>query len=579
MIKNHLWFGDNLTVLREQIQSESVDLVYLDPPFNSNATYNILYKTPVGGDAQVKAFEDTWSWEDGASKALDDLSREDITTFNMLRALQSFLGRSDMMAYLAMMAVRLVELRRVLKSGGSIYLHCDPTACHYLKILMDAVFKGEGFINHISWKRSHAHSDGRQGAKHFGRNSDTLLFYSRSSDRVFNVQYTPYSEEYKDRDYRRVEEDGRRYRLDNIQGPGGAEKGNPSYELMGVTRYWRYSKAKMAALVDEGRIVQTRPGAVPQIKRYLDEMPGVPLQEIWTDIPIISNRSKEALGYPTQKPLALLERIIAASTNQGDVILDPFCGCGTAIHAAEKLNRIWIGIDITYLAIQVIEDRFKTWLPAASYKLNGIPADEMSARKLAAHDPYTFQQWAVGKVGGQSRGKGADGGIDGEIVFQTGTQTYGRGLVSVKAGRHVGPEMIRSLCAVVQREQADIGIFVCMDEPTRDMKSEAHGFGRITLPGGDRPRVQIVTAADLISGPNLGILTALNIVAAAQAARSVARKQPQRRPSADELRRQPELPPMPISGGKISRGQPSLPLEDPLLSHPQPGQGRRRKRN
>ncbi|MDX8495319.1 DNA methyltransferase [Mesorhizobium sp. VK22B] len=274
-----------------------------------------------------------------------------------------------------------------------------------------------------------------------------------------------------------------------------------------------------------------------------------------------------------------MERIISTSSDRGDVVLDPFCGCGTAIHAAEKLGRSWIGIDITYLAIQVIEDRFKTWLPAASYKLNGIPADEMSARKLAAHDPYTFQQWAVGRVGGQSRGKGADGGIDGEIVFQTGSQSYGRGLVSVKAGRHVGPDMIRSLCAVVQREQADIGIFVCVDEPTKDMKSEAHGFGRINLPGGDRPRIQIVTAADLIRGPNLGILTALNIVASAQAARAVARKQPAKRPSPDDLRRQPELPPMPIAGGKTSKVQPSLPLGEPLLSHPQPGRRHRAKRS
>ena len=263
---NKLYFGDNLAVLR-RIDSSSVDLVYLDPPFNSKETYNVLYKSPIGGDAQERAFDDTWSWEDGAAKALATLSVEDVDTFNVLQSLQRFLGTSDIMAYLAMMAVRLVELKRVLKPDGSMYLHCDPTACHYLKVLLDAVFGGAGFVNHITWKRSHAHSDGAQGSKHFGRNSDTILFYARSANRIWNVQHTPYSQEYVDRDYRRVDEDGRRYRLDNIQGPGGAAKGNPFYEVMGVSRHWRYSQVKMAELIAEGRIIQTRPGAVPQLKR------------------------------------------------------------------------------------------------------------------------------------------------------------------------------------------------------------------------------------------------------------------------------------------------------------------------
>ena len=572
-----LFFGDNLDILKRHVADESVDLVYLDPPFNSNATYNILYRTPVGADAQVKAFVDTWSWEDGAEKALDDLSRADLTTFNMLVSLQKFLGRSDLMAYLAMMAVRLVELRRVLKPNGSIYLHCDPTAGHYLKVVMDAVFRGEGFVNHITWKRSHAHSDGKQGSKHYGRNSDSILFYARSSNRVFNPQYSPYSEEYVERDYRRVDGDGRKYRLDNIQGPGGAAKGNPFYEVMGVCRYWRYSETKMADLVREGRIIQTRPGAVPQIKRYLDEMPGVPLQEIWTDVPIISNRSRESLGYPTQKPLALLERIITTSSNAGHVVLDPFCGCGTAIHAAQKLEREWIGIDVAYQAIQVIEDRFKTWLPGASYNVTGIPADELSARKLAAQNPFTFQQWAVSRVGGQSRGKGADGGIDGEIAYQTGPGEYGRAIISVKAGRHVGPEAVRSLRAVADRERAEMGVFICLDPPTKDMRTEAHAAGRVQLPGGDRPRIQIVTVTDLVGRANLGILTALNTVTAAQAAKTLSRKKPPARPSAEQLRREPPLPPMPLAGGRANAAQPPLPLEEPALVQPQPMRGRRKK--
>lgn len=566
---NKLFFGDNLAVLKG-IDSASVDLVYLDPPFNSKETYNVLYKSPVGGDAQERAFDDTWSWEDGASKALAALSVEDIDTFNVLESLQRFLGTSDVMAYLAMMAVRLVELKRVLKQDGSMYLHCDPTACHYLKILLDAVFGGSGFVNHITWKRSHAHNDGAQGSKHFGRISDTLLFYARSPKRTWNVQYTPYSQEYIDRDYRRLDENGRRYRLSDLRGPGGAAKGNPYYEVMGVSRHWAYSKERMGKMIAEGRVIQTRPGAVPQYKRYLDEMPGVPVQEIWTDIPVINNRSKEMLGYPTQKPLALLERIIRTSSNEGDVILDPFCGCGTAVEAAERLGRQWIGIDIAYPAIQVIEARMARWLPNAEFELSGIPYDELSARKLAEHDPHTFQQWAVGQCRGRSGGRGADRGIDGVIIYQTSRETYGRAIVSVKAGRNVNPGMIRDLAGVLQRERSDAGIFVCLNPPTKEMRAEAFSAGRVQLPGGDRPKIQIVTVTDLVSGPDLGITTALDPIAAAEAARDESRRvqRAKKRPKPADLRRQPELPPMGIAGGRNAT-QATLDLAEPLLSEPQ----------
>lgn len=575
---NKLYFGDNLEVLK-QIETASVDLVYLDPPFNSKETYNVLYKSPIGGDAQVRAFDDTWSWEDGASKALAALSVEDIDTFNVLQALQRFLGTSDLMAYLAMMAIRLVELKRVLRPNGSMYLHCDPTACHYLKVLLDAVFGGAGFVNHITWKRSHAHSDGAQGSKHYGRVSDILLFYARSAQRTWNTQYAPYSQEYVDRDYRRIDEDGRRYRLDNIQGPGGAAKGNPYYEVMGVSRHWRYSKERMQQLIDKGRIVQTRPGTVPQVKRYLDEMPGVPAQDIWTDIPIINNRSKEALGYPTQKPLALLERIIRTSSNAGDVVLDPFCGCGTAIDAAERLERRWIGIDIAYPAIQVIEDRLRRWAPSARYELTGIPYDELSARMLAEKDPYTFQQWAVGRCKGRPSGKGADRGIDGVIIYHTARQEYGRAVVSVKAGRHLNPGMVRELVGVVQREQAEAGVFVCVDGPSKEMRTEAHRAGRVDLPGGDRPKIQIVTVKDLIAGPDLGIPTALDSIGAAEAAKDEARRQQKARkkPSPADLRREPPLPPMSIRGGKIADQTPLM-LDEPVLVQQQPAATRRRRR-
>ncbi len=308
--------------------------------------------------AQIRAFDDTWHWTLESAGVYQDIVQNGPRKLgDLLQAMVSFLGHNDMMAYLVMMAARLLELHRVLKATGSIYLHCDSTASHYLRLVMDAIFGVENYRNEIIWKRASAHSDAKQGARHFGRITDTLLFYGKSGRTTFNPLYRPYDQSYIDRDYRRVDPDGRRYRIDNLQGPGGAEKGNPSYEVMGVTRYWRYSKEKMEQLIREGRVIQTRPGAVPQYKRYLDEMPGIPAQSLWDDLPSINNRSKELLGYPTQKPEGLLERVIQTSSNEGDVVLDPFCGCGTAVAVAERLKRRWIGIDVTYLAINLVQRR------------------------------------------------------------------------------------------------------------------------------------------------------------------------------------------------------------------------------
>ena len=298
-------------------------------------------------------------------------------------------------------------------------------------------------------------------------------------------------------------------------------------------------------------------------------MPGVPVSEDWDDIRPINSQARERLGYPTQKPLELLKRIIEASSGPGEVVLDPFCGCGTTIHAAEVTGRAWIGIDIAYQAIQVIEDRFSAWLPNARYELTGIPSDEQSARVLAKKDPYTFQQWAVARCGGRPGGRGADRGVDGEIIFQRGRNEYGRAIISVKGGRHVSPAMVRELIAVVQREDADLGVFVCLDEPTRDMKSDAYSSGRIELPGGSRSKIQIVTVADLINGPDLGILTVLSTVGATIAAKAKARMKPTRPPTPEQLRREPPLPPMPIRGGKNVADQVPLDLAEPVLVQPQ----------
>jgi adenine specific DNA methylase Mod len=338
--QNKLYYGDNLDILRRYIRDETVDLVYLDPPFKSNQDYNVLFAEQDGSRAaaQIMVFEDTWRWDQASARAyVEIVERGPEHVSKAMQAFRTFLGESDMLAYLSMMAPRLVELRRVLTPTGAIYLHCDPTASHYLKMLMDAIFGPQHFVNEIIWKRSSAHSDTKQGARHYGRVSDTLLFYSKGEDRTWNQLYGPYDQEYVERDYRRQDPDGRRYRIDNLQGPGGAAKGNPFYEVMGVKRYWRYSKEKMEELIRQGRVIQTRPGAVPQYKRYLDEMKGIPVQSIWTDVPVINNRSREKLDYPTQKPEALLERIVRASSNEGDVILDPF----SSVAGSASMSRIW----------------------------------------------------------------------------------------------------------------------------------------------------------------------------------------------------------------------------------------------
>jgi len=326
--KNKLYFGDNLKILRDHVADASVDLIYLDPPFNSNANYNVLFKEKSGEEsvAQITAFEDTWQW----GREPEAVYREIVESgprklADLMQALLAFLGRNDMMAYLVMMAIRLVELHRVLKPTGSIYLHCDPTASHYIKALLDAAFKPQNFRTEIVWKRSSAHSDTKQGRKQHGRVHDVIFFYTKSEfEWTWNPIYTAYDEDYVEEFYRYVEpETGRRYRLGDLTGPGGAAKGNPRYKVMGVTRHWRFTKEKMERLIREGRVVQTSPGGVPAYKRYFDEMPGVPLQDVWTDIRPIGSRARERLGYPTQKPEALLERIVRSSSNEGDVVLDP----------------------------------------------------------------------------------------------------------------------------------------------------------------------------------------------------------------------------------------------------------------
>jgi len=510
--KNYLYYGDNYEVLQRYIKDESVDLIYLDPPFNSRQDYNVLFDEKDGSQSssQIRAFKDTWEWNIDAQRSYEHIVERGGAVADVMVAFKNFLRNTDLMAYLSMMAPRLVELRRVLKETGSIYLHCDPTASHYLRILMDATFGPQMFRTEIIWKRSSAHSDGKQGRKQHGRIHDTILFYSKGAEWLWNPTFTKYADDYVDKFYRFVEkETGRRYTLGDLTGPGGAQKGNPSFAILGVTRYWRFSRKKVAKMLEDGRIVQSKPGAVPRYKRYLDEMEGVPLQDVWTDIGPIGAQAAERLGYPTQKPEALLERILKASSNEGAVVLDPFCGCGTTIQVAQRLNRRWIGIDITHLAIGLIKKRlsdgFADIIPPiqSTYDVIGEPTDLAGAARLAQEDKYQFQWWALGLVGARptEQKKGADRGIDGRLYFHDDESGKSRQILfSVKAGGVSVPQ-VRDLRGVIERDKAEIGIFLCFEQPTKPMLKEAADAGFYkSSDGTGYPRIQILTIQQILNG-------------------------------------------------------------------------------
>jgi len=509
--RNTLFYGDNLDILREYIDDESIDLIYLDPPFNSNRSYNVLFKDESGSDseAQITAFDDSWHWGETAEETYYELvnnSSPEIAT--LIGALRQFIGTNQMMAYLVMMTIRLIELHRVLKPSGSIYLHCDPTASHYLKILLDVIFGYKNFKNEIIWKRTSAHSDTVQGnIIHMGRIHDVILYNIKSDLVRRNEIFTSYDDDYINSFYRKIDENGRRYTLDNITGPGGASKGNPQYEFLGVTRYWRYGRERMQELYEQGRIIQTKPGNVPRYKRYLDEMPGVPLQDIWVDILPIQSQSNERLGYPTQKPLSLLERIIKTSSNENDLILDPFSGCGTAITAAQKLNRNWIGIDITHLAIALHKNRLKDMFgiePKKDYDIIGEPRSLHDAKQLAQTDRFQFEWWALSLIEARPAGgkiKGSDKGIDGIISFTDEAKgKVKQVLVQVKSG-HVNSGLIRDFRGTIERENnAVMGIFITLENPSKNMETEALEAGYYVSPftGLKHRKIKICTIEDLL---------------------------------------------------------------------------------
>lgn len=507
-MRNSLFYGDNLEILREHFADESVDLVYLDPPFNSNANYNVLFREQSGEEspAQIQAFSDTWRWTQESERTYEsEIILNPATPLrvkDLVSALRQSIGRNDVMAYVVMMTPRLVELHRVMAPTASIYLHCDPTAGHLLRILMDSIFGPANFRNAITWKRTSAHSD----AKRFGRNTDTIWFYTKGDEWTWNQQFGDYDSAYLKSHYRYETDDGRRYRTDNLTA-GGLTGGGYEYEWNGVERVWRLPRESMQRLHDDGRIRYTRNGVAEYI-RYLDESQGMPLQSLWDDIAPINSQARERLGFQTQKPQALLERIIGSSSNEGDLVLDPFCGCGTTVAAAEKLGRKWAGVDITHLAVALMKHRLHNSFdiePGRDFDVVGEPVDLGGAQALAEQDRFQFEYWALSLVGARPVGdnrRGSDHGIDGVLHFVNGPRrATKRAIVQVKSGR-VGVGQVRDLVGTLDRENAEIGLFVTLNPPTAPMQREAiaAGYWHSEIWQRSYPRVQIRTIQELLDG-------------------------------------------------------------------------------
>ena len=529
-MRNTLYYGDNLPIMREHIPDETIDLVYLDPPFNSARDYNVLFKQAKKDEnqAQITAFTDTWNWH---KRTYDDFFEDtrNAKLFDLMESLYRILGKSEIMAYLMMMGPRILELHRKLKSTGTLYLHCDPTASHYLKLMLDATFFAVNFMNEITWKRSSAHSDVKQGMSRCGRIHDILLVYKKGVQVVWNAVYTPYTPEYLQSEYRHVAQDGRRYKETDLTAakPGGdteyewhvkriknsearweADLENEylypqeDCEYKAVRpyrgRYWAYSKDNLVAFEKESKLVHRETG-MPRLMQFADEMPGVPLQDVWDDIPPASG--SEDQGYQTQKPLALLDRIITASSNPGDTILDPFCGCGTAVVAAEKLGRQWVGIDITYVALDLMVNRLAESFDlkrGTDYSVLGDPKDEHSARRLFQESAKQFELWAISLVAGFPQR--SDRGVDGKVYFGDQNKRLQHAVCQVKGG-HLTVSALRDFAHVVKREKAAAGFFICLETPTKGMYQEADELGFFQGPSGRKiPKLQIRTIKELLEG-------------------------------------------------------------------------------
>ena len=536
-MSNRLLYGDCLELMRREIKDETVDLIYLDPPFNSDTNYNMLFGNETGEDqAQSRAFADIWFWEDGKDlPVFERLTEHDHASAHTVHAMRNMLGRVGMLSYLLFMTERLIEMHRILRPTGSLYLHCDSKASHYLKIILDTVFGQNAYRNHITWRRATAHND----ASRFGRISDHILFYTKTDRWVWNgdaVRAIRSAEELETA-YPNQDERGR-FRPDNLTGPSHGQTGGESakpwngYDVIAKGRVWSPPKTgryadyidanlirgyrkivdvhdRLNALDKAGLIHHPSKGFWPGLKRYADADLGNPLQDIILE-PIgftnFSTRSGEYLGYPTQKPLGLLNKLILASSNEGDVVLDPFCGCGTAVDSAQAQGREWIGMDISCLAINVIKARL-TDVHGANVldevEIRGLPQDLVGARDLFSHNAFEFERWAVGLLNGKpNKTQVGDRGSDGILSFPNIDAAPLKGIISVKGGASIQPAFVRELVGTVESVSAQMGVLVTMQKPTTGMKEAARLGGTWTDPISQQvlPRIQIITVDALLRG-------------------------------------------------------------------------------
>jgi DNA modification methylase len=527
-VKNQIYYGDNLEVLRRYIRDESIDLCYIDPPFNSKRNYNQIYNNIGKEDAaQAQAFIDTWTWDDNANIGLAEIQSNyngifTAQSIDLIDGLTKVLKKGSLLAYLVSMMVRIAEIHRVLKSTGSFYLHCDPTASHYLKLVIDAIFcvRGGDYVNEITWKRTTAHND----AKRYGMNVDIIFFYTKGVSYTWNPQYIIHGETYLKR-FKKQDEDGRLWTDDNLTAKG-LSGGGYEYEYKGAKSLWRVPETTMKQLDIEGKLHFTKTGGI-RLKRYLDELKGISLQCLWDDISPINSQAAERLGYPTQKPEALLERIIKSSSNEGDVVLDAYCGCGTTVAVAQKFKRQWIGIDITYQSIALILKRLEDQDASAldNVVVAGVPKDFKSAEALAnKKDDRTrkeFEKWVVLTYSRNraiiNEKKGGDGGIDG-IVYVVDKNERGdienkKALFSVKSNEKLTPAVVRELFGTVEREKAACGILLTLYPMSNLVKeSKQYGFYHNQFTGHDYPKIQVVSVAEMLQGNLLELPNVMKVL-------------------------------------------------------------------
>lgn len=533
MNKNLLYYGDNLDVMRKHVHDQTVDLCYIDPPFNSKRNYNQIYNNIGQEDrAQAQAFVDTWTWDDHANDCLGQIltnvnSVQTRQSIQLIHGLDTVLGRGSLFAYIVNMTVRIAEIRRVLKPKGSFYLHCDPTASHYLKLACDAIFVPQGgdYKNEISWKRNSGHSD----AVGYGRIRDVILFYTKSDKATWNDVFQAYDPGYVEQYYRYEDLDGRKWMSDNLSA-AGLSGGGYTYEWNGLTKFWRCPMETMQRLHDEGKIYYTKNG-IARRKRYLDEAKGMPAQDLWNDIQALRSWHQERLGYPTQKPEALLERIINASSNEGDTVLDAYCGCGTTTTVAQRLKRRWIGIDITYQSVSLVLRRLEKTFGAGvldHITLDGIPRDMASAVALAHKKDdrvrKEFEKWAVLTYTNNraiiNDKKGADRGIDGIAYFMTSKKDNAMVVFQVKSGG-VKRGDVATLRGDMEREQAALAVLITLEKPTHSMIEDAKAAGTYhhEMMNRSYDKIQIVTIKDIIEqDKRLDVPTSLEVFKAARGA-------------------------------------------------------------